>query len=141
MIRVTERIGIPEEEITVSFVKASGPGGQNVNKVATAVQLKFDVANSPSLPESVRKRLKVMAGSRLTSEGVLVIDARRHRTQARNRKDAVERLIELIHKAAQTPRARRHTKPTAASRRRRLENKRSRGMLKKLRHQPAGSAE
>ncbi len=138
MIRVTEGISIPEEEITVSFVKASGPGGQNVNKVATAVQLKFDVENSPSLPEPVRKRLKEAAGSRLTSEGVIVIDARRHRTQARNRKDAMDRLSDLIRKAAETPRKRRRTKPTAASRRRRLESKRTRGMLKKTRHPPTG---
>ncbi len=141
MIRVTEWIQIPEEEITVNFVKASGPGGQNVNKVATAVQLRFDVANSPSLPEYVRKRLMITAGSRLTSEGVLVIDARRHRTQARNRKDALERLLDLIRKTAETPRERRRTKPTAASRRRRLENKRNRGMLKNLRRPPANSTE
>ncbi|MFO8088439.1 MAG: alternative ribosome rescue aminoacyl-tRNA hydrolase ArfB [Desulfatiglandaceae bacterium] len=141
MIRVTEWIQIPEEEITVNFVKASGPGGQNVNKVATAVQLRFDVANSPSLPEHVRKRLMIAAGSRLTSEGVLVIDARRHRTQARNRKDALERLLDLIRKTAETPRERRRTKPTAASRRRRLENKRNRGMLKNLRRPPVNSTE
>jgi ribosome-associated protein len=141
MIRVTRSVQIPEEEINLNFVKASGPGGQNVNKVATAVQLRFDVANSPSLPEYIRKRLMIKAGSRLTSDGVLVIDARRHRTQTRNRKDALERLVDLIRKAAESPRERRRTKPTVASRKRRLENKRNRGVLKKLRRPPVTSTE
>lgn len=139
MIRVTERIQIPEEEIILNFVRASGPGGQNVNKVATAVQLRFDVVHSPSLPEDVRKRLMLTAGFRLTQEGVLVIDARRHRTQARNRKDALERFMDLVRNAAEIPRKRHGTKPTAASRRRRLENKHNRGILKKLRQPPSGS--
>jgi ribosome-associated protein len=141
MIRVTRSVQIPEEEINLNFVKASGPGGQNVNKVATAVQLRFDVANSPSLPEYIRKRLMIKAGSRLTSDGVLVIDARRHRTQTRNRKDALERLVDLIRKAAESPRERRRTKPTVASRKRRLENKRNRGVLKKLRRPLVTSTE
>jgi ribosome-associated protein len=139
MIRVTERIGIPEEEITETFVRASGPGGQHVNKTATAAQLRFDAKNSPSLPGHVRERLCAIAGSRLTSEGVIVIDARRFRTQSQNRKDALERLIGLIRKAAAPPRVRLGTKPPAASKRRRLEAKRNRGILKKQRRPPAAS--
>jgi len=138
MIRVTERIRIPDEEINVTFVRASGPGGQHVNKTATAVQLRFDAKNSPSIPEYVRERLQVVAGSRMTGGGVIVIDARRHRTQSRNREDAVERLVEIIRKAAETRRSRRRTGPTAAARRRRLEAKRNRGTLKKLRRPPDG---
>ncbi|MFN2157206.1 MAG: alternative ribosome rescue aminoacyl-tRNA hydrolase ArfB [Anaerolineae bacterium] len=132
-IKVTDTIAIDENEITYDFVQASGPGGQNVNKVATAVQLRFDVRQSPSLPPDVRERLEHLAGSRLTQDGVLVLDAQRFRSQERNRRDALARLVELIRKAARTPKRRRKTKPTAASRRRRLENKRHRAQIKKWR--------
>ncbi|MBP1715377.1 MAG: aminoacyl-tRNA hydrolase [Deltaproteobacteria bacterium] len=123
MIQITGTIAINEEEIHQKFIHASGPGGQNVNKVATAVQLRFDVAHSPSLPEDVRKRLAQLAGKRMTREGYLIIDARRFRTQEQNRKDAVTRLVSLIRQAAQRPKARKRTKPTLASKERRLESK------------------
>jgi ribosome-associated protein len=133
MIRVTPEIAVDEREIEESFVRASGPGGQNVNKLATAVQLRFDVRRSPSLPQAVRARLERLAGRRLTAEGVLVITAQRHRTQARNRQDALDRLLDLIRRAAIAPRPRRPTKPTAASRERRIESKKRRGGLKQQR--------
>lgn len=134
MIPVTANIFIDEREIEESFVRASGPGGQNVNKLATAVQLRFDVRHSPSLPGDVRARLERLAGSRLTRDGVLVIAAQRHRTQARNRADALDRLIDLIRRAAIAPVKRRPTRPTRASRERRIEGKKRRGGIKKLRH-------
>jgi ribosome-associated protein len=130
MIRVTPDIDIDESEIDESFVRASGPGGQNVNKLSTAVQLRFDVRRSPSLSGEVRTRLERLAGSRLTRDGVLVIIAQRHRTQARNRDDALERLIELIRQAAVRPVPRRPTRPTKASRERRIEGKKRRGGIK-----------
>lgn len=133
MIRVTARINIDEREIAESFVRASGPGGQNVNKLSTAVQLRFDVRHSPSLPDDVVARLERLAGSRLTREGILVITAQRHRTQARNRQDALDRLIDLIRRAAIPLVKRRPTRPTAASRERRIEGKKHRGGIKKLR--------
>jgi ribosome-associated protein len=133
MIRVTETIAIDEREISESFIRASGPGGQNVNKLATAVQLRFDVRGSPSLPEGVRARLERLAGSRLTKEGVLVITAQRHRTQERNRDDAMMRLVELVRRAAVAPKKRRPTRPTAAARARRLEQKKRRSGIKGLR--------
>ena len=133
MIRVTDTITIDEEEIHEQFVRASGPGGQNVNKVATAVQLRFDVAHSPALPEDVRKRLTQLAGKRMTREGYLIIDARRFRTQEQNRQDAVARLMGLIRQAAQRPKIRKRTKPTLASRERRLESKHRRARIKYLR--------
>lgn len=133
MIRITHHIAIDEREIEESFVRASGPGGQNVNKLATAVQLRFDVRHSPSLPGDVRARLERLAGSRLTRDGVLVIAAQRHRTQARNREDALDRLIALIRQAAVAPVKRLPTVPTRASRERRVENKKRRAGTKRLR--------
>ena len=133
MIRITPSISIKENEIREEFVLASGPGGQNVNKVATAVKLRFDAAHSPSLPEDVRDRLMRLAGKRLTDEGVIVIDARRFRSQDKNRKDARERLAALIREAAQPPKRRRKTRPTMASKERRLEGKRRRSQIKSVR--------
>jgi len=133
MIRITPKISLDEREVEESFVRASGPGGQNVNKLSTAVQLRFDVRRSPSLTEDVRARLERLAGSRLTREGVLIISAQRHRTQARNRADALDRLVDLIRRAAIPPQPRRATKPTAASRERRIEGKKRRAGIKHLR--------
>jgi ribosome-associated protein len=133
MIRITDHIAIDESEISESFIRASGPGGQNVNKLSTAVQLRFAVRHSPSLPAEVRARLERIAGRRLTRDGVLVITAQRHRTQERNREDALERLIEMIRAATVRPVARRPTRPTFASKVRRLEGKKRRGGVKALR--------
>ena len=133
MIRVNRTIAIDENEIQEEFIRASGPGGQNVNKAATAVQLRFDVANSQTLPDDVRKRLLSLARKRINEEGVLVIDARRYRSQRANRRDARGRLVGLIRKAAQKPRIRRKTKPTLASKIRRLEDKQHRAKTKRLR--------
>jgi len=133
MIHITPSIAIDESEIQLEFIRASKPGGQKVNKVATAVQLRFDVGNSPSLPDDVRERLMRLGGRRMTQDGVLVIKAQRFRTQDRNREDAIDRLIELIRKAAERPQPRRRTRPTRASKRRRLESKRRRGETKRIR--------
>lgn len=133
MIRVTEDIAIDERELHEEFIRASGPGGQNVNKVATAVKLRFDAARSRSLPADVRDRLIRLAGRRITEEGVIIIDARRFRSQERNRQDARERLAALIRKAAQRPKPRKKTHPTVASKERRLEEKRRRGQTKRAR--------
>jgi ribosome-associated protein len=133
MIRVTHTISIDDDELDEQFVRASGPGGQNVNKLSSAVQLRFDVRRSPNLPGDVRARLERLAGRRLTREGVLIISAQRHRTQERNRQDARERLIELIRRAAIAPIPRRATRPTAGSRERRLQSKKHRSSIKGLR--------
>jgi ribosome-associated protein len=133
MISITPNISIDEAELSESFVRSSGPGGQNVNKVETAVQLRFDARRSPSLPNAVSVRLQKLAGSRLTSDGVIVIVAQSHRTQERNREDARERLFELIRKAAIPPKPRRATKPTLASKTKRLEDKSRRSTVKSLR--------
>ena len=136
MIQITSTLSLDESEIQISFVQSSGPGGQNVNKVATAVQLRFDVAHSPSLPPDVRARLIKLAGKSITKDGWLVIDARRFRTQERNRQDALDRLTELILKATHVPRQRRPTRPSRAAKRHRLESKRKRGEVKRLRKPP-----
>jgi ribosome-associated protein len=133
MIRITDHISIDESELDESFIRSSGPGGQNVNKLSTAVQLRFDVRHSPSLPGDVRARLERLAGRRLTNDGVLIITAQSHRTQERNRADALDRLTELIQQAAVRPVPRRPTRPTKASRRRRLDSKKRRGGIKALR--------
>ena len=132
-VQITSSISIGKDELEESFVRASGPGGQNVNKVASAVQLRFNVATSPSLPEGVRQRLLDSGDSRLIRDGVLVITAERHRSQAANREDALERLAEIIRKAAHVPRKRVATRPTLASKKRRLEAKTRRGNIKKTR--------
>lgn len=133
MIRITDTIAIDERELAESFIRASGPGGQNVNKIATAVQLRFDVRRSPGLSEPVRRRLERLAGRRLTQDGVLVMTVQRHRSQERNRKEARAALIRLIRQAAVPPLRRTPTKPTGASQRRRLEAKSHRAGLKRTR--------
>lgn len=133
MIPITEKIALDERELHEEFVRASGPGGQNVNKVATATQLYFDVRHSPSLPDDVRARLIRLAGRRVTQEGVLIISASRFRTQEQNREDARNRLVELIRQAAVPPLKRKKTRPTAAAREKRLESKKRESKIKRLR--------
>ena len=133
MIEITPSVHIDERDLQIDFVRASGPGGQNVNKVATAVQLRFDV-NASSLPEEVKARLIHLAGNRITSEGVLLIEAKRFRTQEQNREDAIHRFVELVQKALIPPKPRKRTKPTAASKAKRLKEKKARGDIKRLRN-------
>ena len=137
MIVVNRSIQIPARELKLRFIQAAGPGGQNVNKVATAVELRFDVRRSQALPEPVRERLLRQAGRRINEAGELIIQARRHRSQERNRQEAVERLIALVRQAAAPPRPRRPTRPSAAARARRLESKKLHARLKRQRRRPA----
>ena len=136
MLTITPSISLDERELTFAFVRASGPGGQNVNKVATAAQLRFDVRNSPSLPEEVKARLLKLAGKRMTQEGILVIEAKRYRTQEQNREDALQRFSALIQKALEKPKSRRATRPGAAARARRIESKKRRAEIKRTRQRP-----
>ena len=133
MIRITDSISIDENELEEQFIRASGPGGQNVNKLASAVQLRFDARHTPNLPGDVRARLERLAGRKLTLEGVIVITAQRHRSQERNRADARERLVALIRAAAVPPVPRRPTKPSRAERERRIESKKHRATIKRER--------
>jgi ribosome-associated protein len=133
MIPITDRIELDERELEFNFIRASGPGGQNVNKVSTAVRLRFDVRHSPSLPDDVRNRLIRLAGRRVTEQGELIVTAQNHRSQERNRQAALEKLVDLIKRAAVPPVPRRPTRPTAGSRKRRLEGKIRRGTIKRLR--------
>jgi ribosome-associated protein len=133
MIPITPTISIDERELEERFIRSPGPGGQNVNKVETAVQLRFDIARSPALPEDVRARLLRLGGRRVSAEGVLTIEAHRFRTRERNREDALDRLVALVRRATERPKPRQETRPTVASKRRRLASKRQRGDVKRLR--------
>ena len=131
MFEITPTLSLDDSEVTLDFIRASGPGGQNVNKVATAVQLRFDLRNSPSLPADVKERLVKLAGSRMTDEGILLIEAKRYRTQEQNRADAMLRLTTLIQKALEAPKKRRATRPTLASKIERIQSKKRRGEIKR----------
>jgi len=141
MIHVTPVLSIDESEMQFDFIRSSGPGGQNVNKVSTAVQLKFDIAGSSNLSPKVRERLIKLAGSKVTKENVLIIEASGFRSQEKNRKDAISRLIELIREAAKEPKFRRKTKPTLKSKRKRLESKKRQGEIKRMRRPVIASEE
>ena len=136
MIKINSALSLQSNEVAFDFIRASGPGGQNVNKVPTAVQLRFNVRNSPSLSEAVKDRLIRIAGKRVSSEGILIIDARRHRSQSKNREDALNRLKELIIKSLTLPKPRRKTKPTFASKEKRLRDKKARSRIKESRKPP-----
>jgi ribosome-associated protein len=133
MLEVTPEITIEARELHFNFALASGPGGQNVNKVASAVQLRFDVKNSPSLPEDVRKRLLALAHQRITTDGILIIEAKQYRTQEDNKQAAIDRLVGLVRRAAEKPKIRQKTRPTLAAQQRRLTEKKRRGEIKRLR--------
>jgi ribosome-associated protein len=137
MIEITPDVYLDENELHYEFMRASGPGGQNVNKVATAVQLRFDVQGSPSLPEAVKPRLAKLAGKRMKADGSLLIEAKRYRTQEQNRQDAEQRLIKLIQRALEKPKPRKHTRPSAAAREKRLAEKKRRSDLKRSRKGPS----
>ncbi|MEX2598589.1 MAG: alternative ribosome rescue aminoacyl-tRNA hydrolase ArfB [Dehalococcoidia bacterium] len=138
MVDVAPGISMDESEVEYSFVTSSGPGGQNVNKVATAVQLRFDAANSPSLPERVRMRLRTVAGKRMTADGIVMIKAQRYRSQEMNKEDALARLVELVRRASEQPRTRRPTAPSRGAKERRLEEKSRRSETKRLRRSSGG---
>ena len=134
MIYVTSSISLHENEIQLDFIRSSGPGGQNVNKVSSAVQLRFDTRSSPALTDEIRSRLHRISGRRMTADGILIIEARRYRTQERNRQDAIDRLVALIRRATEKPRPRRRTRPSAAARQRRLTAKKQRAEIKRRRN-------
>jgi ribosome-associated protein len=133
MIEITPSLSLDESEIQLDFIRSSGPGGQNVNKVATAAQLRFDIRNSPALAPEVKERLIKLAGSRVTDEGVLIIEAKRYRTQEQNRLDAIQRLVSLIQKALEAPKVRRKTRPSVTSSAARVDEKKRRGIIKRTR--------
>jgi ribosome-associated protein len=133
MIEISPAVSINEDEVQIDFIRASGPGGQNVNKVSSAAQLRFDIRNSPSLEPEVKDRLVRLAGSRATEDGILIIEAKRYRTQEQNRLDAVQRLVALVQKALERPKPRHKTRPTLASKQKRLQAKRQRSEIKRLR--------
>ena len=135
MLEITPDVQIDERDLQIDFIRASGPGGQNVNKVATAVQLRFDVSGS-SLPEEAKARFLQLAGKRMSGEGIFVLEAKRFRTQEQNRADAIQRFVDLVKKSFEEPRARKKTKPTRASREARLQEKRRKGEIKRLRNKP-----
>ena len=141
MIQVTDSISLHENEIQLDFIRASGPGGQNINKVSSAVQLRFDAAKSSALSEEVRNRLKQISGHRMTADGILIIKAQRYRTQDRNREDAIDRLVALIRQAAEKPRPRRPTNPSRAAKQKRLASKRHRGEIKRHRRSVGSATE